>query len=97
MCRESGRTLDSWNEEMQEYPQKLVSIPVRTKEGWQEIGSIREAIQTAEARIAGRGRINVRPSGTEKKIRVMVEGPDVAEVEDLTEFVAGAIRTALGV
>lgn len=97
LCRESGRSLGSWYDEMQDYPQKLVSIPVRTKENWESIPEIAVAIQEAESQIEGRGRINVRPSGTEKKIRVMVEGPEFLEVESLTEKVAKAIRATLGV
>jgi phosphoglucosamine mutase len=96
LSRQSGRSLGSWNDEMQEYPQKLISIPVHTKDGWKSIPTIADAIQSAEAQIFGRGRINVRPSGTEKKIRVMVEGPDGDEVAALTEQIAAAIRSVLG-
>ena len=96
LVRESGRRLSEWADEMQEYPQKLVSIPVRDKSGWRNIPGIAAAIQTAEAQLDGRGRLNVRPSGTEKKIRVMAEGPDAAEVDAIVAQVAGAIEEALG-
>jgi phosphoglucosamine mutase len=96
LCRESGRTLAEWADEMQDYPQKLVSIKVRERDGWNQIPEITEAIERAEARLAGRGRLNVRPSGTEKMIRVMAEGPDAAEVEEVVELVAGVIRNRLG-
>ncbi|MDX1932475.1 MAG: phosphoglucosamine mutase [Capsulimonadales bacterium] len=97
LCRESGRTLAQWHDEMHEFPQKLVSIPVRTREGWEVVPAIAGAIRSAERQIEGRGRINVRPSGTERKIRVMVEGPDADEVAHLTDLVADAIRSTLGV
>ena len=96
LVRESGRKLSEWANEMQEYPQKLVSIKVRDKNGWQTIPGIVEAIRAAEVQLAGRGRLNVRPSGTEKKIRVMAEGPDSAEVETIVANVAAAIEEALG-
>jgi phosphoglucosamine mutase len=81
---------------MDEYPQRLVSVAVRDRDGWNEVPEIADAVRQAEDRLAGRGRINVRPSGTEKKIRVMVEGPDRAEVEDVAELVAGALKKHLG-
>jgi phosphoglucosamine mutase len=97
VCRETGRSLGSWAEEMTELPQKLVNIRVRQKDGWREIPAVAEALQSAERTLEGRGRIFVRPSGTEKMIRVMAEGPDAAEVDALVDSVAEAIRTNLGV
>jgi phosphoglucosamine mutase len=96
VCRESGRTLGSWADEMTELPQKLVNIRVRQKEGWDKIPAVAAALGEAEARLEGRGRIFVRPSGTEKMIRVMAEGPDAAEVDLLVGSVADAIRSHLG-
>lgn len=96
ICRESGKTLAEWADTMQEYPQRLISVPVRVRDGWEQNVAITAAIHAAESRLADRGRINVRPSGTEKKIRVMVEGPDQAEVETAAESVAATIRTELG-
>jgi phosphoglucosamine mutase len=96
LCRESGRRLSEWADEMEEYPQRLVSVPVRERDGWNRVPQIAEAVRRAEGRLGERGRINVRPSGTEKKIRVMVEGPDLAEVEELVSEVAGALRKHLG-
>jgi phosphoglucosamine mutase len=96
LCRDSGRRLSEWADEMDEYPQRLVSVPVRDRDGWNEVPEIADAVRRAEDRMAGRGRINVRPSGTEKKIRVMVEGPDCTEVEDIVEMVAGALKKHLG-
>jgi phosphoglucosamine mutase len=96
LLQESGRRLSEWADEMSEYPQKLVSIKVREKIGWQSIPAIVAAIAEAEARLEGKGRLNVRPSGTEKKIRVMAEGPDSAEVEEVVALVAGAVEMTLG-
>jgi phosphoglucosamine mutase len=96
VCRETKRTLGSWADEMTELPQKLVNIRVRQKEGWETVPSVADALRDAELRLEGRGRIFVRPSGTERMIRVMAEGPDAAEVDFLVDSVAGAIRTELG-
>lgn len=96
IVRDSGRRLSEWAEEMSEYPQQLVSVPVRQKDGWQDNPAIRAAIHIAETRLEGRGRLNVRPSGTEKKIRVMVESPDAAEVADIVASIASVIERELG-
>lgn len=93
---QSGRTLGEWANEMTEYPQKLVSIPVRTKEGWATVPAIAAAIAAGEAKLSGVGRLNVRPSGTERRIRVMAEGPDEDTVNAVVDSVAGAVRDALG-
>ncbi len=95
-CVETGRALSDWVGDMTEYPQKLVSVPVRTKEGWATIPAIQAAIEDGEARLAGAGRLNVRPSGTERRIRVMAEGPDADTVNSVVDAVAGAVRAALG-
>jgi phosphoglucosamine mutase len=97
VCRETGRSLGSWADEMTELPQKLVNVYVRQKDGWREVPAIAEALKAAEIKLEGRGRIFVRPSGTEKMIRVMAEGPDATEVDSLVESVANAVRSELGV
>ncbi|MES2460764.1 MAG: phosphoglucosamine mutase [Armatimonadota bacterium] len=96
VCRETGRSLGSWADEMTELPQKLVNIRVRQKEGWNEIPAVASALKEAEAQLKGKGRIFVRPSGTEKMIRVMAEGPEAGEVDLLVASVADAIRSHLG-
>ena len=55
---------------------------------------ILQICQEVEATLAGRGRLLLRPSGTEPVIRVMVEGEDEAEIHKLAEQVADAIRMA---
>jgi len=96
ICRESGRRLADWADEMIELPQTLQNVPVTRKDGWRDIPDVAESLARAEAALAGRGRIFVRPSGTEKMIRVMAEGPDQAEIETLAGAVAGALKTYLG-
>jgi phosphoglucosamine mutase len=55
---------------------------------------VREAAARAEAALAGRGRVLLRPSGTEPVVRVMVEGEDRAHVQALAESIAAAVRAA---
>jgi phosphoglucosamine mutase len=59
-----------------------------------ETASVKQEIAAAEAELAGRGRLLIRPSGTEPVIRVMAEGDDRAQVERLVDAVCDAVRAA---
>ncbi len=59
-----------------------------------EAESVKAVIAEAEARLAGRGRLVIRPSGTEPVIRVMAEGDDAAEVEEVVDTICDAVRKA---
>ena len=63
---------------------------------WQEAPQIQVAQQRVEARLAGQGRVLLRPSGTEPLLRVMVEGEDAALVRTAAEEIAAAVRLAAG-
>ena len=93
---ETGKRLSELASEMEEFPQILVNVPVRDRHGWDKSPAIMSAISSAQEKLAGRGRVFVRPSGTEKLIRVMAEGPDRDELERLTSDIAEAIRRSLG-
>lgn len=93
---ESGKPLSELASEMQEYPQILVNIRVRERDGWDTDPQISAAIRSAEEKLKGRGRVFVRPSGTEKLIRVMAEGPDQDELDAITGEIAEVVRTRMG-
>jgi phosphoglucosamine mutase len=93
---ESGRSIDSWSEAMRDFPQKLVNVRVRDKSGWESDPQIRAATEASEALLAGRGRLLVRPSGTEKLIRVMAEAETQALVDESCALVVEAVRKARG-
>ncbi|MCW1984567.1 UNVERIFIED_ORG: phosphoglucosamine mutase [Sphingomonas sp. R1F5B] len=59
-----------------------------------EAESVQEAIAQAEARLAGRGRLVIRPSGTEPVIRVMAEADDAEEVAEVVDAICNAVRKA---
>ncbi|WP_333835841.1 phosphoglucosamine mutase [Novosphingobium sp.] len=59
-----------------------------------EAESVKAVIAEAEARLAGRGRLVIRPSGTEPVIRVMAEGDDADEVADVVDTICDAVRKA---
>ena len=59
-----------------------------------EADSVKAVIADAEAELAGRGRLVIRPSGTEPVIRVMAEGDDAAQVERLVDAICDAVKAA---
>ncbi len=72
----SGNTLDHLLSDLEIYPQKLVNLTVREKRPLAELPAVLREIEAAETEFSGTGRVLVRYSGTERKIRVMVEGAD---------------------
>ncbi len=78
------------------YPQKLITIPVRDKHAWQTHAEIQSLIREAERKLETRGRLNIRASGTENAIRVMVEAETLEMVEATITPVVEAVRRALG-
>lgn len=93
---ETGRKLSQLAAEMEEFPQLLVNVKVSRREDWDQQPAIVAAVRNAEEKLAGCGRVVVRPSGTEPLIRVMAEGPNRQELEELVGRMAEAVKSALG-
>jgi phosphoglucosamine mutase len=92
----AGAGLDELTADLQVYPQKLINIRVREKKALTELPSVAEEIRRVEEEFAGSGRVLVRFSGTEPLARVMVEGPDLDQVERCSNRIAEAIRREMG-
>jgi phosphoglucosamine mutase len=88
-----GESLTAFTRELVLFPQVLVNVKLAGKPDL-HAPAVREAIAAAEADLAGRGRVLLRPSGTEPVVRVMVEGEDLGRVQQLAEAIAAAVRTA---
>lgn len=82
---------------MTRYPQVLVNFNVAQKRPLEELPEVQRAIAAAEDQLRGDGRVLVRYSGTEAKARVMVEGPDRAQVEAMAQELADLLRRACSV
>ncbi|MDI1362042.1 phosphoglucosamine mutase [Methylotenera sp.] len=89
--KQSGKTLTQMNAELVLYPQVLINVTTKTKLDL-EIPKIQDAVKKAEDELNGTGRVLLRASGTEPKIRVMVEGQDSALVQKLAEEIAEVVR-----
>jgi phosphoglucosamine mutase len=89
----TGQTLGEFTRELTLLPQVLVNV--RLTGGFDlQAPAVKGAIAGAEAELAGRGRVLLRPSGTEPVVRVMVEGEDRARVQRLAETIAAAVSGA---
>jgi phosphoglucosamine mutase len=89
----SGKSLSELRLGMKSLPQIMINVPTPPS-GWGEqsdtpVGAV---CREVEAALEGRGRLLLRPSGTEPVVRVMVEGEDESEIKELAERVADAIR-----
>jgi phosphoglucosamine mutase len=96
IMRATRRSLADLADQIQEFPQLLVNVRVSRKEGWSQIPAISAAIKKAEDKLSGRGRVFVRPSGTESLIRIMAEGPEQKELEELVGSIRKVVEAELG-
>ncbi|NWK55378.1 phosphoglucosamine mutase [Verrucomicrobiaceae bacterium N1E253] len=96
MMRESGSALSELADCMDIYPQVLLGLDVQEKPPIESIPEVHKAIQEAETRFADKGRVLVRYSGTERKIRVLTECSDAELAKTQAELIANAIQNTIG-
>lgn len=95
-CVREKATLDELAADLTVFPQLLVNIRVKERRPLDELPGVVEEIRACESALNGLGRVVVRFSGTEPLARVMVEGPDLEQVENWAGRIASAIRGELG-
>ena len=88
---ETGRSLAELTAGMPQFPQVLINVRTENRVDPDVSTEIQGAIRNVEQKIADRGRVLVRASGTEPVVRVMVEGEDEGEVNELAQELAGEI------
>lgn len=77
LCR-SGNTLAEWIGDLRMYPQKMINVPLPAGMDWREHPGLAAARKAVEEELRGRGRVLIRASGTEPKLRLMAEAEDEA-------------------
>ena len=92
----TGKSLAELANCMDIFPQKLVNLAVTAKPPLEEIAGLNELIGQAESAMAEDGRVLVRYSGTEKKIRVMVEARDQAVMENWCDQLVQLVQKEIG-
>ncbi len=81
---------------MRKLPQRLVNVPVRDRDALAGSEQVAGAVQEEQRKLEGRGRVLVRPSGTEPLVRVMVEAPSDAEADEVCERLVAQVESQLG-
>ena len=92
----SGKPLGELAAGFARLPQVLVNQHVREKVPFETVPAIQAAADDAERKLAGQGRLLLRYSGTENLARVMIEGRDQSEIEEMANGIAAVIREAIG-
>jgi phosphoglucosamine mutase len=92
----SGRGLADLASDLQTFPQILLNVRVRQKVDLAGVPAIAATIETVEQRLAGRGRLLVRYSGTEPLLRVMLEGPDQEDIRQWAQEIIDVVKDHLG-
>lgn len=92
---ESECTLHDWQQRMSKLPQTMVNVRRQRPFDLSQEDEIQQAIQQVEIKLNQRGRVLLRPSGTEPLVRVMVEGEDAVLTESLAKDLAGVVEKAL--
>jgi phosphoglucosamine mutase len=92
--RETGKTLGELTSELVMYPQVLLNVSVPRGFKWDKFDVIKKAQADAEHSLNGKGRVLLRPSGTEPVLRVMVEGEPRDAIESAAQSIASAVKTA---
>ena len=96
IMKQTGRPLSELASCMKTYPQTLVNVNVKERRDLALIPEVAQRMAEVEKKLGRNGRLIVRYSGTEPKVRVMIEGEDQQEIRKLAEDLTGIIRQKLG-
>ena len=96
IIKQSGKTLSELAGQMTKYPQRLVNIRVTDKHAVEDNADVAAAIKAVEDEMNGEGRVLVRPSGTEPRVRVMVEAKTDEDAERFVHSIADVVKEKMG-
>ncbi len=92
--KRSGESLESWIAALTLYPQKMINIPLKPGMDWAKHAGLRAAQAQVESLLGDKGRVLIRASGTEPKLRLMVEAEHEALATQCVEMLAAVDLTA---
>jgi len=94
--RQAARLGELADAALQRFPQVLRNVAVADRDGLAGAEDVWTEVRKLEERLDGRGRVLLRPSGTEPLVRVMVEAPTQREADAAAEHIVGILEAALG-
>ena len=90
------KTLSELTKDMEEFPQILLNVKIKEKKDLQEFPEIIKTINGVREKLGDEGRVIVRFSGTEPKVRIMVEGKDPKIIKEYADQIGEKIKKYLG-
>jgi len=93
---ETGKPLSELKKCLKKYPQAQRNLRVREKRPLEQLPAVLQLVAEAERELAGAGRVLLRYSGTEPKIRLLIEGRDGDRINSQADRIAGVIEEAIG-
>ena len=96
VMKEREKPLSELAGAMTRYPQTLLNIRVKEKKAQGEIPGFSAAVKDVEDKLADKGRILVRYSGTEPIMRIMIEGEDETDIKNMANALADMVKKELG-
>jgi phosphoglucosamine mutase len=96
IMHETGSPLSELKKCLVKYPQAQRNLKVKAKPPIDELREVVKLREEAERELAGRGRVLLRYSGTEPKIRLLIEGRELTQIDRQADRIADAIQKAIG-
>jgi phosphoglucosamine mutase len=96
IMRESGKPLSELKRCLKKYPQAQRNLRVARKPPLEELAAVMKLVGETEKKLSGKGRVLLRYSGTEPKIRLLIEGREWEEIDRQANRIAEAIENAIG-
>ncbi|MGI9113497.1 MAG: phosphoglucosamine mutase [Chthoniobacterales bacterium] len=96
IMKESGKALSELKRCLRKYPQAQRNLRVKAKPPLEEMRSVMKLVSETEKQLTGKGRVLLRYSGTEPKIRLLIEGRELEQIDEQANRIAEAIEKAIG-
>lgn len=96
LMKRKGQPLSQLRQVMKGYPQKLLNLKVRHKPAWESVPPLAAAVREMEKFLGRQGRILLRYSGTEPKVRLLVEADEEDKIRQVQERLVPVLREHLG-
>jgi phosphoglucosamine mutase len=93
---ESGKPLSDLRRVLKKYPQAQRNLRVKEKPPLDSLAEVAHLVEVTEGALAGKGRVLLRYSGTEPKVRLLIEGPDEAVINAAADAITSALIIAIG-